>query len=233
MASAGEVGAGMIGSQDKFLYTDSALNALDSSISPDRLGTCLKVAGFNRSRASQMYIWNARLSECFYFPLQCAEITLRNAIHDAFSDAYSPDWPIDIKFERHVGAKTIANIAKVQTRITEAGHPIITPRIVAGMSFDFWTILLTGKFNKPVWQTRLHRTFPNLPKTSHRRDLATLAIGLRDFRNRVMHHEPILRVNHSDMQRDILQLIRYRCDQTADWVRHHSRVHIILRERPR
>jgi len=208
------------------------LLALDKSLSPERLDTYLKASGFKPLRAVQIYLWNARLSECFYFPLQCAEVTLRNAIHEAFSNAYSADWPTDIKFERHAGAKTIANIAKVQTRIVDSGYPITTPRIVAGMSFDFWTILLTSKFDQPVWKTRLHRTFPGLPKNLHRRDLAQIVMPLKEFRNRIAHHEPIFRANHGDMQRDIVQLIRYKCPHTADWVAHHSRLHTILRERP-
>jgi hypothetical protein len=219
-------------SQEQFLYTDSVLDALECTISRERIGTYLEAGGFNRVRAMRIYLWNTRMSECFYFPLQCAEIMLRNSIHEAFSNAYSADWPIDRKFERHVGETTIAAIAKVQSRIADAGHLITTPRIVAGLSFDFWAMMLTSKFDRPVWQTRLHRIFPHLPKDVPRRALATRIIRLKEFRNRIAHHEPILHVNHSDVQKDILEIIGHKCPHTADWVAHHSRVHIILRERP-
>jgi hypothetical protein len=185
-----------------------------------------------------LYIWNARLSEAFYFPLQCAEVVLRNSIHEVLTDLYDPDWPTHPEFALLVKNDDpdkddlTKNIEKVQKRIQRAGYPVVTSRIVSGLSFDFWATLLYRRYDRLIWQTRLHRTFPNLPGGMTRRDVEGLVNDVKAFRNRIAHHEPILRANHSMVHTNILRLIRFRCPETAAWVNYHSRVQSTLRERP-
>lgn len=159
-------------------------------------------------------------------------MTLRNTIHEVLTTIYGPDWPTDLRFERLADEQTVRNIERVQTRIQAKGYNITTPRIVAGLSFDFWASMFKAKYERPVWQTRLHSAFPQMPPGWRRKEFVGLVMRVKDFRNRVAHYEPILRENHSAMHTEILQLIRCRCADTADWVAHHSRVHAVLRERP-
>lgn len=227
-----QYGARMRSSQQEFEYQDLVLVALETTISTARMGTYLTAAGFDRVRAIKFYLWNARLSERFYFPLQCTEVTLRNSIHDVLSSVYGPDWPTDPKFERLVETDTVKVIEKVQDRIQKSGHPISTPRIVAGLSFDFWHIILTRPFDRPIWQTRLRAAFPHLPSNVKRRQVSVLVRDIKTFRNRIAHHEPIIGEDHSKLHTDMLNLVRFRCPETAGWMSYYSRVQVTLRERP-
>lgn len=219
-------------SQEEFAYATNVLDALDGTISASRIGTFLRASGFDRTRAVKMYLWNSRVSEAFYFPLQCAEVVLRNSINEALSDVYGRDWPTDLKFGRLISPETELNIQRVQERLIRAGYKIETDRIVAGLSFDFWATMLKKDFDRPVWQTRLRTVFPHLPGGFGLGDMRELVRNVKNLRNRIAHHEPILRVNHSAMHTNILRVIRFRCPQTANWVSQHSRVLAVLRERP-
>ena len=54
-------------------------------MSPARLDRFVPAARGDRNHALRLYIWNARLCEKFYLPIQLAEVTMRNAIHHRFS----------------------------------------------------------------------------------------------------------------------------------------------------
>ena len=227
-----EYGATMSVSQEDFLYEDAIIVAIETTISSDRMKTYLTAAGFDRIRALRLYLWNARMSESYYFPLQCAEVTLRNSIHELLTEIYDAEWPFNLGFKALVGEDIMKAITKAQQRIEQAGYAVSAPRIVSGLSFDFWASLFANRFDRPLWQTTLRDTFPHLPGGISRRDLRDLVKSIKAFRNRVAHHEPIIKVDHSLIHTNILRLIRFRCAETAAWVNHHSRVPSVIRERP-
>lgn len=161
------------------------------------------------------------------------EITLRNAISGTFQRIFGPDWPQNPRFRAILRPQADASIQKTITRLNEIGQPIVTDRIVAGLSFDFWVGSLTHDLEHQVWQRALHTTFPHLQRgRGARRLLLNNARAAKDFRNRVAHHEPIFKADHSKIQHDIVRGIGYRCQHTARWVAHHSRVGAILRQKP-
>ena len=53
-----------------FSYSDEILNALQASLSRERLGTYLDAAGGDRERAIRLHVWNTAVSAAFYGPLQ-------------------------------------------------------------------------------------------------------------------------------------------------------------------
>ena len=67
----------------------SLIETLRPVISVGRLGTYLVAAGFDPSRALQLYIWNARVGEAFHLPIQAVEVGLRNRINDALLEVSS------------------------------------------------------------------------------------------------------------------------------------------------
>jgi hypothetical protein len=59
--------------------------------------------------------------------------------------------------------------------------------------------MLAGKYEAPVgWPNRLGMAFPNLPTGYERQSVMRPLTDIRDLRNRVAHHEPIL---HLDLTR--------------------------------
>jgi hypothetical protein len=55
----------------------------------------------------------------------------------------------------------------------------------------FWVSLFNAEYERVLWKA-LRRAFPCMPKTDRKRKNVSTALNhLRNFRNRVFHHEPI------------------------------------------
>src|SRR4051812_40684216 len=102
------------------------------------------------------------------------------------------------------------------------------------MSFEFWTGILHQDYGVDVWDKHLRAVFPNLAGHEGRADLERLALSVKSLRNRVSHHEPVFgaAVDLTRRHGEIIRLIRLRNRQTSYWVRDHSRVMSVLREKP-
>lgn len=118
-----------------------------------------------------------------------------------------------------------------RARSNAASRPANAPlpgKIVAELMFGFWTFLVADSHEKTVWVPHLHRAFP--PGTDRRR-LNTTLVSLRMFRNRVAHHENILR-GSEDGRRRLVYLVRLLSADAAAHLRAHSAVSDILSRRP-
>lgn len=69
----------MAESQVPYPYTEDN-HSIISSLSEARFAPYLKNAGFNQHYAFSLYLYNARLSKAFLYPLHILEVTLRNRI---------------------------------------------------------------------------------------------------------------------------------------------------------
>lgn len=222
-------------SQAQFDYQPVVLSALFDTISADRLSNYLVYAGYDKERALRLYVWNSYVSQCFHLPLQTVEVSIRNTVSGFLSSRFCPDWPQDERFLDLVPdrrERTKEAIRKVIRRVNDDRHLVTTGRIVAGLPFDFWVGLFTGKYEHPLWQTTLHKVFPNLPNTSKRKTVHDRLWSIKDLRNRVAHYEPIFDRDLSKEHSEIVSAIRYRCSHTADWIGVHSKLQVALRCKP-
>jgi hypothetical protein len=109
---------------------------------------------------------------------------------------------------------------------------LLTPgRIVAELSFGFWTALVGRKYEKRLWVPHIHRAFPNAlrhvdaearprkkPAMLGRGDIAMRLEGVRQLRNRIAHHEPILHYQLESEYCKVLEATEWICPVTAAWV---------------
>lgn len=221
--------------QENFQYLNDVSLALENTISMERLSTYLKRAGFQRDRAIKLYIWNSYVSQSLHSALEICEVSLRNSVNQCLIDTFGLQWFADHRFlgiTPETRARLENSIAQVIERIEKANHDVTNGRVVAGLSFEFWVGLMAGRYDRQLWQTRLHSTFPNLPKTMKRKDLQEQLRRIKDLRNQVAHYEPIFERDLSQDHADIISTIRFRCEHTANWVHHHSRFHLALRAKP-
>lgn len=65
-----------------------------------------------------------------------------------------------------------------------------------------------------------------------RKDFEKTVRDINDFRNRIAHHEPIHRMNLSQMHTNILNTLQWLSVETSLWVKHHSTVNECLRMKP-
>ncbi|SNS78085.1 hypothetical protein SAMN05216276_101618 [Streptosporangium subroseum] len=179
-------------------------------------------------RAWDLYRWNIEVSEAFYCPLHCLEVSLRNAQHIELSARFGRvDWWVAAPLRKH----ELAKIAQAERSLRDKGAGLPSADdVIAELSFGFWVSLLSRSYDRYLWVPVLHRAFPHY---SGRRE------GLRDnlqamvlLRNRVMHHEPI---HHRRLEADhvkIYRLLGYLEPAVAVWLRDFDRVPEVLKRRP-
>lgn len=113
-------------------------------------------------------------------------------------------------------------------------------KIVAELRFAFWVSLLTSAHQQRIWEKHLAAAFPYLPGASGnpaeiaaaRQLLHDEVDAIRRFRNRVAHHEPILRVPLQDEMRRLVRVIGWQSPVTAGWLEREQEVGRLLARRP-
>jgi hypothetical protein len=193
----------------------------EQALSLERFARYLEWAGGDRERALCLYTLNTQVSEALYTPLQMLEVVLRNRIHAAMSEAHGERWfdtpgLLAVENQRHQLAKAIEDI-EADRKLPTSG------RIVAALSFSFWTAMLSPTYES-AWQVFLHtiarrENGKGLP----RKDLARPLTPIRTLRNRVAHHEPIIQWNLPQHYENILRITGWLSPAAATWCRAHSR----------
>lgn len=210
----------------------SLIDQLRPVLSDDRVGAYLKAAGFDPVRALALYLWNAQLGAAFHPPIQAVEVALRNRIATAFAQVFGPDWWRDPGFRAICGGDRIRDLEVVVDRILKRGQAATIGQVVAGLSFGFWVSLLQARYNPAVWSSQLRATFIALPAGVSRGDLAQAAGKVAFLRNRIDHHEPILKMDLSREFAEMMTLLGWICPVKQAWIRPHCRVPDLLRQKP-
>lgn len=157
------------------------------------------------------YLWNMALCESLYSPLQMVEVGLRNALQRGLENRFgSAQWYEESACHQMLTPTQQSQITEAKEKIQRLNKIISPGRMVAELTFGFWTAF----FNKRFAQSRdaVHladTTFHQAPKSQ--RDIRTLnrrLTRLRELRNRVFHHERIIHWRDLDEQHaSILQVI--------------------------
>lgn len=217
----------MAESQGSFEYDCVTLSALENGLSPSRLSTYLAAAGHHKEYAIQLYLFNSRVSKAFLFPLQALEVVLRNAMSDIFETEYGPNWIDEPKFITALSPESLDSLQRAKARFNTAPR---THDVVAQLTFDFWSNLFRKRYGPVFWQKNIKKLFKNKKLT--RRDVQQEVIKLNRFRNRIAHHESILKETFKDLYQDIIGLISAISPKVASWVHKHSTVNMMVDTRP-
>lgn len=135
------------------------------------------------------YLWNSRLSESFYIPLQNLEVVLRNRIHSALTNHYGTDMWFDIP--RLLQSYQPGQIVLAKKKLS-SGDRSNAGKIVAELSFGFWSALVARRYSASLVPVLLKDCFRKVPSNCRRQQYLSVTLNdLRKFRNRVFHHEPI------------------------------------------
>lgn len=184
--------------QDKFFAQ------LEASLSSPRL------SGYHHAHVLELpidvlarYLWNIALCEALYPSLNCVEIGIRNSLNEAIAKKYQDAFWFDsqraILHPRQANAVAEAEATLGPTLASNAG------RIVAELSFGFWTAFFLPYYDRIFWPHLLRPVAPFLPKHARtRKALWQRFDRIRWLRNRVFHHEPIwrdanLRTHHAEI----------------------------------
>ncbi|MER8395176.1 Abi family protein [Mesorhizobium sp. M1340] len=220
----------MAESQVPYLYSQATMQAIRASISEPRFATYLSKGGNHEEYALALYLFNARVAKAFLYPINVAEVTLRNAVDEILVSKFQQNWHQDAAFRDHT--LTPEGLWTLDKAIQRAGQNASRDQIVATLTFDFWSNLFRSEYG-PLWRTTVNLAFPHLQHGESRQDIQNLVRPINTFRNRVAHHEPILDMNITDIYAKIIRLTELRCKETAKWMRHHSTLSAVVRTRPR
>ena len=144
----------------------------------------------DKRKTMQLYRYNLRRCQRFYGALNLFEVMLRNAINEHYAAQFSdPDWIVN-----QADAGKLLEFNKDEIRQTEAGYRrrgiYNNDKMVASLTMGFWTKLFSKKRYKRGGKTLL-QIFPNKRKGKNQADVYKDLTHIREFRNRIAHHEPI------------------------------------------
>jgi hypothetical protein len=145
---------------------------------------------------------------------------------------FGVEWWVDLNFLSLVDHDRRADLDIVLRRIRNRGLPEINGQVVAGLSFGFWVGILQPRYNVNLWSKHLRVAFPNLPQNRSRKSLAKAASDIAFLRNRISHHEPLLRRSHSNDYKLVIETLEWLCPSKHGWLRPHCRVPELMRQKP-
>lgn len=150
------------------------------------------------------YAQNIALSESLYPALQAIEVALRNSIHDAITAACNSEAWYEARFNILLPQELEA-IEKARASLIRGNKEPTPGRIMAELTFGFWTSLFDLRYEQRLWPFHLKTVLPFIPKSIRtRKTVSTRMNRIRRLRNRVFHYEPIwywqdLQQQHSEI----------------------------------
>lgn len=162
------------------------------AFSQARLSKYLIACRGNTNKAMSLYRHNVRLCQKFYGMLNIFEVALRNAVDRHYRAYFNDnDWIFN---QLQTGG--MLEFSPFRTSIEDGINKLSTTgkytpdKIVAGVTFGFWTYL----FNKVPFRKggqSILQVFPNRTKGLGQKAIFKELQQIRQFRNRIAHHEPI------------------------------------------
>jgi hypothetical protein len=115
--------------------------------------------------------------------------------------------------------------------IGKAGGGAAPPgKVIAELMFGFWRYLTSKAHEKSLWVPYLHRAFP--PGTDRQRDVDQRVGRLHEFRNRVVHHEPLLNADVQGRREDLLAVARLLGTEIYEFIGTTSQLPSLIAARP-
>ena len=182
-------------------------NSLASSLSRPRL-EAYRIKGDGELDLLARYNWNVCLCEALYPTLQNLEVALRNNLHDALVGKFGEYWmwndpPLSRDDDR-------AQVEKAEDNLMAKGKPAEPSRMVAELTFGFWTRLLDRRFERVLWPQLIRQAFPHAPAKMRRRDIISSRFEkARRLRNRIFHHEPVWKLDLLDEHRNLREILSW------------------------
>ncbi len=182
-------------SNPKFVYTAEFIASIDRVLSRERLSRYLTATKDDIGGALELYEHNIAISEALFGFLHGLEVAVRNSIHYTLRrDLGTPIWyeggvvlPWSTTGEPLSLTPVMTDMVK---KAKEKLQPTASPgKMIAELTFGFWSNTITRRFHATLWVPSLHKAFPHA-KVS-RKIIHLRLETVRHLRNRIAHHEPI------------------------------------------
>ena len=187
-------------------------DSLQIALASERLDA-YRQDGANSLITLARYLRNMALCESLYSPLQMAEIALRNALQRGLATRFSTqEWYDDRNCWTLLSDAQREQIDEAKTSLASRNKPVTPGRVVAELTFGFWTAFFNKRFAQNSVVIHLATTaFQAAPKSE--RDILKLNRRwqrIRNLRNRVFHHERIIHWADLNQQHEqMLETVRW------------------------
>ena len=203
-------------------------------MSPARLARFTSPEIGCKHHALRMYVWNARLCEEFYIPLQTAEICVRNAIADTLKRRFTQGWYASPTVNGFLTEKYRNELAEIVRREKKRKAINFTAdHVVSGLSFGFWVNLLTSRYEKHLWQHGIRRSFPHATQDIDREKAHQKIDQLRKFRNMVAHHYAIFDRSPLREYQNLERVLGWICPDSVWLIKQLSSPSRVINSRPK
>lgn len=222
---------------------------VDDWLSGERLSTYLFAATGSRTKALALYEWNSEVAAAVHTDLCHLEIGLRNAYDNALRTHWqgSADWTASPhamfpptwrnrggrgtgKPKARVDVNRKPRELLVKARVDAGGPTVTSGKVIAELSFGFWRYMTTAVHEKQLWVPYLHHAFP--AGTDRSKDVDVRIERIHKLRNRVAHHEPLLRTNLSVSLTDIIDLATLISSDLGAYIDTTTSLRDVLTRRP-
>lgn len=218
---------------------------LSKSLSRNRLATYSITADLDSSDAVARYLWNLALSAAMQPVVHTLEISFRNALFDVGNEAAAkspfatrivPSW-LDAK-PSMLASQEEADVTKAVQRLGRNSKRHTAGHLVGHLSFGFWIRLCNspyeqGRPNGPALWPLAAKRFPNCPRTERTRERIRDAFDeVREFRNRMAHHQPIWDTSVLAMHDQAIEQIRWMNAKLAAVTQHYSQLAAVFNAGP-
>lgn len=164
---------------------------LEHTVSSARLNKYLRACNGDKKKALLLYKYNVVVCQRFAGTLNMFEVILRNKIHVHYAAQYADEeWIIHqtlpglmLYNDRDLINETL-NSAKKK-------HIYSSDRMVSSFTLGFWTYMFTKQEYRLGGKTLLN-IFSKRAKGTTQKQVYCDLTAIREFRNRIAHHEPIV-----------------------------------------
>lgn len=158
------------------------------SVSLRRFAAFQKDAGEREGLAR--HLWNIALCEALYPVFHTLEVGFRNTIHRELGFVIGDDEWI-LRRHEFLHPNELKSIRAAEASLLRHHKPVNEPRLVAELSFGFWTSLLDRRYDR-LWPKFIEKAFPLMPRRIRTRaTLSAMAHPVRKLRNLSFHHHSI------------------------------------------
>ncbi|MFD7161173.1 Abi family protein [Kribbella sp. NPDC059898] len=192
--------------------------------------------------AIELYFWNSRLAAAAFSDTCHLEVALRNAYDRQLSARY-PDWAVDPASDLFTRTQGIQAAVRKQAELNRRSQQALVDarrglgsnpqhgKVVAAMTFGFWTKMTDHPRTALFWNPMLSRAFAGSPQRAAVHELVS---RINKFRNRLAHNEPVFstRTGLHDRLADAEALLNLISPATAAVVKANSPVPAIMASCP-
>lgn len=176
---------------------------------------------YEKSDVLMLYERNLIISNKFFYLLNYFEVVLRNAVVQAIEISFrcneTNSWHENEAFIRSLSRRG-RHSPKSMFDSAKEKFPDSPSKMIPELKFVFWQKMLMANYEERIWQRCFSSVFPNAT-VENRQIFYDWTNQLRELRNRIAHHEPI--IFNRDLENDLEVLTKFiycRCINTYDFI---------------